>query len=97
MSPVNFSSALIEKEYTKHKEYFLPIARTKFPDGFAILKEVQKVPMNDGSGEIGYKVQYSDAAIILLDYLEAQYAGKNPDLRDAVFLRILLDIMHNGY
>lgn len=84
---------LTEEEYKAHRDLFIKIAKSKYPEGFAILQNVKKTPVKDRSGEFMYDVTFNEVFILLIKYLQIEFEGKDPDLRDAVFRRIMQDII----
>jgi hypothetical protein len=91
------SEAMIESDYAYYRDNFLEIARTKYPRGFRLLEHVNKVSLNDGTGEFGYDVQLSEGLIGLIEYLKNEFDGRSPHLRDAVFRRIIDDLLTNRF
>lgn len=91
------SEVIIESDYALYRDNFLEIVRTKYPRGFRLLEHVNKVPLYDGSGEFGYDVQLGEGLISLIEYLKNEFEGRSPHLRDAVFRRIIDDLLTNRY
>jgi hypothetical protein len=84
-----------EREFAKHRDFFLQIAREKYPDGFTMLKAVHKVSMVDGN--TGYQVEFSDPLQILLEYLGSQYSNEESQSREEVLDRIIQHLISHGY
>lgn len=88
---------LTEAEYKEHRDFFIKIAKSRYPEGFAILQKVKTVPVKDRPGEFTYDVTFNQVVIMLIQYLKIEFEGKDPDLRDAVFRRIMGDIIFKEY
>lgn len=87
------AESLQESDYKEHRDFFIRIAKARYPKGFTLLKELRKVPRNDGSGEYDYEVRFNEIVLMLIQYLNIEFEGKDKDLRDAVFSRIMDDIL----
>lgn len=87
------AESLEEKDYKEYRDFFIRIAKARYPKGFTLLKELRKVPKNDGSGEFDYEVRFNEVVLMLIQYLNIEFEGKDKDLRDAVFSRVMDDIL----
>ena len=90
------AEVLQERDYGPYRDAFIQVARLAYPNGFSLLKSIEKIPGNDSSLD-EFKVELSDAYKMLLDYMGKKFEGKDSEVRDAFLRRIMEDIMTNGY
>lgn len=85
--------SLAESDYKDCRDFFTRIAKSRYREGFALLKKLRKVPNAEAPGEYTYEIRFNEVVIMLIQYLQIEFEGKDPDLRDAVFIRIMEDIV----
>ena len=89
---LELADSLLESDYGKHRDFFIKMIKTEYPEGFTILSDVVKTMRSEDSKSPVYAVKLHDAMNRLFEYLDREYQGKDPVLKTAVCIRIVDDI-----
>jgi uncharacterized protein YPO0396 len=87
------AKSLRESDYKDHRDLFISIAKSRYPRGFKLLKKAYKIPKSEQYEGYTHEIRFNEVVLMLFQFLQIEFEGKDSDLREAVFIRIIEDIV----
>lgn len=80
-----------DAEYKELRDFFIRIAKGKYPEGFRRLKQGVKISQGPGKPPI-HEVTYNEVVLLLFQYINIELEGRERPLKELMITRILADI-----
>lgn len=87
------ADSITEQESVYYKDHFLSIVKELNPNGLTLLKHLKKITDPNDPDEIAYEYQLNESVIAFFQFMEREFDGKNQDLRLAMTIKVLNDIV----